>query len=40
MTFIYENSETPDYDGTNINEDEKIFGYVPVLVPPFRGIKF
>jgi len=38
MTFIYENTENIDYNENNIDEDEKIFSYVPVLVPPFRGI--
>ncbi|ORX84220.1 hypothetical protein BCR32DRAFT_266435 [Anaeromyces robustus] len=39
MTFIYENIENDNYDGSNVDENEKIFGYVPVLVPPFRVTK-
>jgi len=38
MTFIYESNENIDNTENNIDEDEKIFCYVPTLVPPFRGI--
>lgn len=36
MTFIYENIENEGIDDNNNNE--KILNFVPVLVPPFRGI--
>ncbi|ORX43270.1 hypothetical protein BCR36DRAFT_586752, partial [Piromyces finnis] len=39
MTFIYENNDNQDSNASSINEEEKIYSYVPVLVPPFRVSK-
>jgi len=40
MTFIYENIENNSSNIKNNDENEQILGYVPKLVPPFRGKKY